>query len=122
MCYKDYYRYTYGLVRRRLDLTGPSEPNIVLEKIDTILGINIYSAACNYISTDGTIIYLELSSILHYGFPITCGILDDDLNYNHVNDICENYCSPPPGSDVYGAYLHISVNKRSAITIFATNM
>ena len=90
--------------------------SIKLNKIKTINDINIYENLCNILFTSSVIIKLcngPFNDISKLNGLLT--ITEDDINYNHVNDICgdiyhlKNY-------EVSYSVNHLSFNK-SAISL-----
>jgi len=89
-----------------------------LTKTKTINNINIYQKSCN-IFYDDTSVVINLKNNLFDNLLKGNGeiyILEDDIHYNHVNDLCINACHPINYEIPYSVYFNFY--KKSAITLF----
>jgi hypothetical protein len=106
--------------------------NIILNKVNTVNDVNIYENSCsikgNY--SDTIIIKLEhnyFNDLLKGNGQIYIidddvdynhvnDIIEDDVNYNHVNDICGNIYNPKEYELSYSVYYNFY--NTSAVTLF----
>lgn len=89
-----------------------------LNKTNTINNINVYENLCN-IKWDGKSVIIKLSNNPFNNWLTGYGkiyIIGDDVDYNHVNDICGNLYHPKNYEVPYSVYC--SFHKKCAITLF----
>jgi len=81
-----------------------------LNKIDTIGNINIYENTCILPWTESKV------NIKFLNLLLDVGILDEDISYNHINELCGYIYHPKNDELSYSVYYNIM--KVSAITLF----
>jgi hypothetical protein len=91
---------------------------IKLNKILTIENFNIYENSCDILWNCSSVCIELCNGHLNYSTNgnVKLSIIEDDINYNHINDLCGNVYQPKryelPYS-VYDNFFH-----KSAITLF----
>lgn len=88
-----------------------------LLRTNTIKDFSFYERAfCYPISTDSVRFVVNVYNSGMGKLPLFGSILIDDLEYNHVNDHCENHCLPSLGESEFSVHL-----QNAAITFFVTD-
>lgn len=92
----------------------PPDDRLILKKVDATVETNFYQCFCGFFIKDNDILF-KTNIIMIANIPCYGSIIDDDINYNHVNDFVENYCVPVEKEREYSVNLY-----NSSITFFIT--
>lgn len=80
---------------------------VVLEKVAKTNNVNVYESSDHFLN----------SSYIQWGtnFGAHIFIIEDDLGYNHVNDMCPNYCQREPDEQMFSVFF---CDGKAAVTVF----